>query len=194
MASEPEWKPSVAARSSRRVGRGAVSASPPDFRMSGSRAPDSGEPADGCPLEREPAAKMPRPLRLRTRAEFLATSRGRRLHGRCFSLQIFRRGETEPTAARFGLTVTKKTGDAVERNRIRRRLREVLRMPGLAPEPGHDYVIVARRDALEVPFTTLVAELSKTLSQAREAKGRQRGGRGPIANRTGSGPRNVSLP
>lgn len=99
----------------------------------------------------------------------------------------------DPAAARFGLTVTKKTGGAVERNRIRRRLREALRQPGLASEPGHDYVIVARRDALEVPFKTLVAELSKTLSQARDAKGRQRGARRPIADRTGSGPRNVSL-
>ena len=81
---------------------------------------------------------------------------------------------------RFGLTVTKKVGCAVERNRIRRRLREALRTPGLAAKAGHDYVIVARRDALTAPFAVLVNELSQALEfRGRAAKPSRRvGGRG----------------
>jgi ribonuclease P protein component len=65
---------------------------------------------------------------------------------------------------RFGITVTKKIGGAVTRNRIRRRLKEALR--GLAPLParlGYDYVFVARREALGIPFPVLKESLAKAL-------------------------------
>jgi ribonuclease P protein component len=60
--------------------------------------------------------------------------------------------------------VTKKVGAAVMRNRIRRRLKEALR--GLIPLParlGHDYVIVARGEALRMPFPLLQESLARTL-------------------------------
>lgn len=66
--------------------------------------------------------------------------------------------------ARFGFTVTKKTGNAVERNRIRRRLREVVRLSAadVAAE-GIDYVLIGRRSALTLPFSRLVDDLRSGL-------------------------------
>lgn len=61
---------------------------------------------------------------------------------------------------RVGFTVTKKVGGAVERNRIRRRLREVVRLtPDLSMKSTHDYVIVARRSVLQVRCEALAEGL-----------------------------------
>ena len=79
-----------------------------------------------------------------------------------------RRDGAEP---RFGLTVTRKVGNAVERNRIRRRLREAIRTCcGADMVPGFDYVIVARRDLLSLPFDTLTGELSRRVAKAGRAE------------------------
>lgn len=66
---------------------------------------------------------------------------------------------------RFGFTVTKKLGNAVARNRIRRRLKAAI--GAVAPtraEPSYDYVIIARAAALDRPFATLVADLDSALA------------------------------
>ncbi|MBV8564262.1 MAG: ribonuclease P protein component [Methylobacteriaceae bacterium] len=105
--------------------------------------------------------------RLRKRAEFLRVAAGGKVANGLFSLQAARRpqggGEpVAPTEIRFGFTVTKKIGGAVERNRIRRRLKEAVRLaPELATKPGHDYVIVARRAALVAPLSALIEELGR---------------------------------
>lgn len=79
-----------------------------------------------------------------------------------------RRDRNEP---RVGLTVTKQIGKAVERNRIRRRLRAaadaVLPRAGRA---GFDYVLVARRPALTAPFDTMLAELERAVARIHAAK------------------------
>jgi len=119
--------------------------------------------------------------RLRRRADFLKAAKGKRVHMRAFTLQSAAR--TLPAGgARIGLTVTKKTGGAVERNRIRRRLREALRhLSALPIEPAHDYVIIARREALNVPFDLLQADLMRAMAKVHapprssgKAKGRPR--------------------
>ena len=67
---------------------------------------------------------------------------------------------------RFGFTVTKQSGGAVQRNRIRRRLKEALRLLNPLPaRPGHDYVILARPEALGMPFLALQEELIRALGQ-----------------------------
>jgi ribonuclease P protein component len=67
---------------------------------------------------------------------------------------------------RFGFTVTKQSGGAVRRNRIRRRLKEALRLLDPLPaRPGHDYVILARPEALGMPFLALQRELIRALSK-----------------------------
>ncbi|MGO7550606.1 ribonuclease P protein component, partial [Rhizobium leguminosarum] len=61
---------------------------------------------------------------------------------------------------RVGFTVNKKHCNAVERTRMRRRLEEAVRLhAGFALQPGHDYVVVARRDVLDASFQELAAEL-----------------------------------
>ncbi len=67
---------------------------------------------------------------------------------------------------RFGFTVTKLSGGAVQRNRIRRRLKEALRLLDPLPaRPGHDYVILARPEALGMPFLALQGELIRALGK-----------------------------
>jgi ribonuclease P protein component len=69
-------------------------------------------------------------------------------------------------APRFGFTVTKQSGGAVQRNRIRRRLKEALRLLNPLPaQPGHDYVILARPEALGMPFLALQGELIRALGK-----------------------------
>ena len=108
--------------------------------------------------------------RMRKRAEFLAARRGRRLNGPNFFVETRDRGDgCDP---RFGLTVTKKVGNAVVRNRIRRRLREAIRLGAEADmAPGFDYVIVARREVRDMPFAALKDELSRRLARTKQPQG-----------------------
>lgn len=69
--------------------------------------------------------------------------------------------ETISDVARFGFTVTKKMGNAPQRNRIRRRLREAVRAQAPATaQAGWDYVLIARNNALQCAFSTLLREVS----------------------------------
>ena len=82
--------------------------------------------------------------------------------------------ESEGAAARVGFTVSRKVGNAVERNRARRRLRAAARevLPMLA-EPGVDYVLVGRRQTLDRAFPALVGDLTEALSRVRPREGKQ---------------------
>lgn len=111
------------------------------------------------------------PLRLVHRADFIACSRGRRVNTAAFVLQERRRDDDG--APRFGFTVTKKTGGAVERNRMRRRLREAVRLGAAdAARPGSDYVLVLNRAALDRPFQTLIVDLTDAFRRAAKAQER----------------------
>ncbi|NDW07035.1 ribonuclease P protein component [Jiella sp. 40Bstr34] len=102
--------------------------------------------------------------RLKKRAEFLAARRGRRLNGPFFFVEALKRSDDGPP--RYGLTATRKIGNAVERNRIRRRLREAIRISAEADMvSGIDYVIVARREVLTAPFEVLSDELRRRFSR-----------------------------
>ena len=125
--------------------------------------------------------------RLKRRAEFQRVSRGRRKSVEAFTLQSARRedGQSASSGARVGFTVTKKVGNAVERNRIRRRLQEALRAARpLEAREGHDYVVMARREALARSFAALVADLREAF-RAIERSGKD--GRRPAAPKTPTG-------
>lgn len=114
--------------------------------------------------------------RLRQRADFLAVANGARVNAAAFTLQGRRRDDLGPI--RVGFTVTKKNGNAPERNRIRRRLREaVRRLDVMAMRPHHDYVLVGRRAALTCDFNAMLDELRSAL-QRLDRQGRKRGPRG----------------
>ncbi|MCC8943189.1 Ribonuclease P protein component [Bradyrhizobium ivorense] len=100
--------------------------------------------------------------RLRQRADFLAVASGARANTAGFVLQGRRRDDDGPV--RIGFTVTKKNGTATERNRIRRRLRELVkRVDPVSMRPQHDYVLVGRRDALTRDFATMLDDLRSAL-------------------------------
>lgn len=105
---------------------------------------------------------------LKRRAEFLKAAKGRRFNTRHFLLQVRKRGiqEYPERAPRFGYTVTKKVGGAVIRNRIRRRLKEAVRLHAARfAQPGYDYVLIGRRSAEHIPFRALTAELEKAINR-----------------------------
>ncbi len=106
--------------------------------------------------------------RLLKRAEFLRAARGRRHGRRGFTLQAV---ETGLPDAGIGLTVTKKTGNAPERNRIKRRLRAAVTASARDFAPGNDYVLVGRREALAEPFAQLVASLAGAIKRVGPGRG-----------------------
>ncbi|MCV6546785.1 MAG: ribonuclease P protein component [Cohaesibacter sp.] len=117
-------------------------------------------------------------LRLKKRAEFLTAAKGVRIPRRGFVLQAICRKPDDPAPARVGFTVTKKVGNAVVRNRIKRRLRELARLHG--PHimmDGHDYVLIGRRAALHLDFDQMVADFRGAIGQA--AKQLPRGNQKP---------------
>ena len=100
--------------------------------------------------------------RLRQRADFLAVANGARTSTAAFVVQRRRRDDDGPV--RVGFTVTKKNGTATERNRIRRRLRELVkRLPAVSLQPHSDYVLIGRRAALTSDFSTMLDELRSAL-------------------------------
>jgi ribonuclease P protein component len=100
--------------------------------------------------------------RLRQRADFLAVASGARANFSAFTVQSRRRDDQGPI--RVGFTVTKKNGTATERNRIRRRLRELVkRLEVISMRPHHDYVLVGRRDALTRDFAAMLEDLRSAM-------------------------------
>lgn len=118
--------------------------------------------------------------KIRRRADFVAAARGARWNEAGFGLQMRPRPDlVDEGRPRFGITVTKKTAPrAVDRNRMRRRVREALRLgAAFGGKPGHDYVIVVRGELLSMPFPALrdqlaaaIDGLSKRPPRGRDAK------------------------
>lgn len=102
---------------------------------------------------------------LTQRADFQRASRALHVAMPGFVLQMRVRAPDEACGMRVGFTCSKKVGNAVARNRAKRRLREIARLTlpfhGL---PGRDYVLVGRREVTaNLPFDTLMADLDRAL-------------------------------
>jgi ribonuclease P protein component len=109
--------------------------------------------------------RITKEMRLRRRADFvLVQSTGQKLHGR--HVIALARKRTDPQlAGRLGITVTKKVGNAVVRNRIRRLVREWMRLHGWVPA-GWDIVVVAKDTAArQVHPDDFAPDLTKILRQ-----------------------------
>ncbi len=115
-------------------------------------------------------------LRLRRRAEFLAAARAESLAMPGFILQMRPRRADEPAPAgtiRVGFTCSKKVGNAVARNRAKRRLREIapLDLPADG-RPGTDYVLIGRAGrTAERDFDRLQADLATALRKLHKDPG-----------------------
>lgn len=89
---------------------------------------------------------------------------GARLHGQAVVVHALRRSDATREAGRMAVVAGRKVGNAVERNRAKRRLRAALAHTAL---PGDvDAVVVARRRALSIPFPALRVELTQLLERA----------------------------
>jgi ribonuclease P protein component len=117
--------------------------------------------------------------RLKRRRDFLAAANAASVSTPGFIVQERRRGDALP--ARVGFTVSRKVGGAVERNRLRRQLREIVRLSATTSlRAGSDYVLIGRRAGLEIPFVTLTVDFAGAI---RRLEKKRTGGRGA----TGSG-------
>ena len=102
------------------------------------------------------------------RADYLRAASARRVSTPGFTLQYRQRKEGEAEGIRVGFTCSKKVGNAVARNRAKRRLREIARM--VLPESGRDgfdYVLIGRREVTAGrDFSELKADLKRALEKA----------------------------
>lgn len=116
--------------------------------------------------------------RLKRRVDFRAAAGAMRAPAAAFVLQARCRADSD--AVRVGFTVSRQVGNAVERNRVRRRLREMVRLAGTGTlQAGHDYVLVGRRAALSRRFGDMMQDLA---AAARRINGLE-------AEATGSAPK-----
>jgi ribonuclease P protein component len=106
------------------------------------------------------------PQRLKRRAEFLrVAAQGRKVPSAGLVLQVMARPDCGP--ARLGFTVTKKVGNAVVRNRTRRRLKEAARLLlRAAPVQGVDLVLIGRESTRRRKFVALMDDLRRALGRA----------------------------
>jgi ribonuclease P protein component len=125
--------------------------------------------------------------RLKQRREFLAAARGASIAAPGVVVQMRKRGDDGPP--RVGFTVTRKLGGAVARNRIRRRLKEAVRLalPGRM-RPGRDYVFIGRPEAKLRPFGLLQQDLLDAVERVETSPIKERRARPQIGSRPSGHP------
>ena len=107
---------------------------------------------------------MPNLSTIKKRADFLRAARAQYKPARGVVLQA--RNRNDESGFRVGYTVTKKVGNAVIRNRVRRRLREAARIElTQAARPGFDYVLIGRKATIDRDFKSLCGDLAYALGK-----------------------------
>lgn len=103
--------------------------------------------------------RFPKSARLTRTSEFLKVKHeGQSCHGRLIVLSFLKTGETQ---TRVGLITSRRVGNAVTRNRVRRRLREMVRLSRARLKPGHWLVLVARKSAADATYAAIEQEWMK---------------------------------
>jgi len=115
---------------------------------------------------------MPQTLRptdrLKRRTEFKrAQDQGKKHHTRHFLVLVLPRGDQGP--ARIGVTITRKVGNAVARNRVKRLVREVFRREHARFPPGCDVVFIAKDGSPDLRYDDVLAEVPARWSFPRPA-------------------------
>jgi ribonuclease P protein component len=139
----------------------------------------AGGSAPGADIAARSAAEASVPLAtLKRRGEFLRVRGGARWSTAAFALEARPAAPAADAAsqpARFGLTITKEAGTAVVRNRMRRRLKAAVAAVGpVHARPGMDYVLFARKPALDRPFEELKRDLEQALANVHGPAGKRR--------------------
>lgn len=114
----------------------------------------------GCPMDLRPRDEFfPKSSRLIKRSEFLAAQRfAQKFHTRSFlGLVVL---STDAQKSRIGITTSKKVGNAVQRNHIRRLIRESFRRHKLELLPGFDIVVIAKKNAALISNDAIFDELA----------------------------------
>lgn len=118
---------------------------------------DGGGPVGPSGGPRGPGGRFPKSARLALSSEFARVrTEGKSIAGRYLIMGVYRSGQDE--AARTGLITSRRVGNAVLRNRVRRRLREIVRLERANLRPGHWVVLVARAAAAKTDSARLRAE------------------------------------
>ena len=173
MVSAPAKQPSVAAKCWQPAVPVAARSSLPKINVTDRAAPGEARPTpDPADATRQPSdsatAGSDRPIEvIRKRTDFLAANRGKRFVTANFVLLAHRRRPDHAISAptiRYGITVTKKIGNAVARNRMKRRFRALLAqvLPGHGMA-GVDHIMIGRKTDTEADFAAMKADLEKGL-------------------------------
>ena len=127
--------------------------------------------------------RFPKEVRIRKRRDFLRIqNRGRRLWGRQFIAYV---RPSQAACSRLGITVSRKVGGAVQRNRIKRWVREAFRtQPGLFSRPI-DIVLIAKRGIDDFSLQTIREDLARVVSRYYGEATRRRNKRGAEGARGG---------
>ena len=111
---------------------------------------------------------FPKSARLLARKDFLAIqNEGNRCHSRHFVVITSRSGNVRP---RLGITASRKFGNAIARNKIKRRLREIFRLQQEKLETGYDILIIPKFKARHLSFAQTQNELERVLPFAKPTK------------------------